>query len=200
MRVVQVLIAALCCLLARGSAGAVSLQSLERVSISGSEYVRLAEWAETCGFQLKWPRNSEIITVTNPGVRLQFSVDSRRVEIEGVTVWLSLPVVNRGGTAMISMADLRTTLQPILFPRSAESSPQTICLDPGHGGVDKGEIDGVHYEKKYALLLAEDVAEQLRHEGFNVVMTRTDDRKIELPDRPLFAREHGADLFVSLHY
>ncbi len=200
MRVVQVLIAALCCLLARGSDAAASLQSLERVSISGSEYVRLAEWAESSDFQLKWPRNSEVITVTNPAVRLQFSIDSRRAEIDGVTVWLSLPVVNRGGTAMISLADLRTTLQPILHPRSAEASPQTICLDPGHGGLDKGEIDGSHYEKKYALLLAEDVAEQLRHDGFNVVMTRSDDRKIELPDRPLFARDHNADLFVSLHY
>ncbi len=86
--------------------------------------------------------------MTNPSVRVQLGIDSRKAEIGGATVWLSLPVVNRGGAAMIALIDLRTALHPILFPRPAESAPLTICLDPGHGGKDKGEIDRNHFEKK----------------------------------------------------
>jgi N-acetylmuramoyl-L-alanine amidase len=40
----------------------------------------------------------------------------------------------------------------------------------------------------------------LKNDGFSVVMTRTTDETVELPDRPLMASRHGADLFVSLHY
>jgi N-acetylmuramoyl-L-alanine amidase len=77
---------------------------------------------------------------------------------------------------------------------------QTICLDPGHGGKDKGEIAGDNNEKKYNLLLAFAVEKQLRQAGFKVVLTRTSDEFIELEDRPALAARAGADLFVSLHY
>ncbi|HWD18626.1 MAG TPA: N-acetylmuramoyl-L-alanine amidase [Verrucomicrobiae bacterium] len=199
MRVVQAVLAVWFSLLA-WTAPAVSLQSLEKVSISGSDYVRLGEWADSFDFEMKWPRKSEVITLTNAGQTLLLTIDSRKAEIGGTTLWLSLPVVNRGGVAMISLADLRSTLQPVLFPRASDAAVHTICLDPGHGGKDKGEISGSHFEKKYTLLLAADVAELLRGEGFDVLLTHTDDKFIELPDRPAFARQRGADLFVSLHY
>ena len=54
------------------------------------------------------------------------------------------------------------TLQPILFPQKSRARVQTICLDPGHGGKDKGEIAGGNFEKKYNLLLALAVEKLLR--------------------------------------
>jgi len=200
MRVLQAVLAALLCFVALDVPATGSLQSLERVQISGSEYVRLNEWAETHDFQFKWPRNSAIVTLTNGSTRVLLTIDSRKAEIDGTSVWLDLPVVNRSGGALISLGDLRATLQPILFPHASEQTLQTVCLDPGHGGKDKGEISGTHYEKKYALLLAEDVAELLKDEGLNVILTRSNDTLIELPDRPQMARQRRADLFVSLHY
>jgi N-acetylmuramoyl-L-alanine amidase len=193
-------VAALLCFLALDVAAKNSWQSLERVSVSGSDYVRLSEWAEANDFQIKWPKNSMVVTLTNSASRLQLTIDSRRAEIDGVMVWLTLPVVNRSGAAMISLTDLRSTLHPILFPRPTDFALQTICLDAGHGGKDKGEINGSHFEKKYALLLAEDVEELLKAEGFNVILTRSTDTLVDLPDRPLLARQRGADLFVSLHF
>jgi len=199
MRVVQIVFAVALCLLA-APAPADSLQHLERISISGSDYVRINEWADVIDFQVKWPKNSEFITLTNGAMRVQFAIDSRKTEIDGVTVWLSLPVVNRSGVAMISLADLRSTLRPILSPRPSDASIQTICLDPGHGGKDKGEISGIHFEKKYALLLAKEVSDQLEEAGFDVILTRTQDKLVDLSERPLIAHQRGADLFVSLHY
>ncbi len=176
------------------------VKNLERVTVSGSEYVRLAEWAETAGLTMKWNKKEPDITLSGAAERVEFTVDSRRVEVGGVTVWLSLPVVNRGGVALVSLEDLRTTLEPVLFPRKSDARVRTICLDPGHGGKDTGKADHHNYEKKYTLLLGREVESLLKEDGFDVVMTRTTDETVELPDRPLIASRHGADLFVSMHY
>ncbi|HEX4120772.1 MAG TPA: N-acetylmuramoyl-L-alanine amidase [Verrucomicrobiae bacterium] len=175
-------------------------KNLERVTVSGSEYVRLSEWGESGGFTMKWNRKDPGIVLSGPAGRLDFAIDSRRAEIEGVTLWLSLPVVNRGGVALISMTDLRTTLEPVLFPHKSDARIRTICLDPGHGGKDTGTSDHRNYEKKYTLLLAREVEDLLKEEGFKVVLTRTSDAYVELTDRTLTASRRGADLFVSLHY
>jgi hypothetical protein len=76
-------------------------KNLERLAVSGSEYVRVAEWGESAGLTLKWNKKDPSITLSGPARRLEFSVDSRRAELDGVTVWLSLPVVNRSGAARV---------------------------------------------------------------------------------------------------
>jgi N-acetylmuramoyl-L-alanine amidase len=176
------------------------LRNLERVVISGSDYVRLAEWGESAGCTVKWNKSDGEIDVSGPSTRLNFSVDSRRAEIFGVSVWLSLPVVNRNGVPLISLEDMRSTIEPLVSPRKSEARVQTVCLDPGHGGKDTGKAQGRNYEKKYTLLLAQETADLLQEQGFKVVMTRTNDEALELPDRPQVASRHGADLFVSMHY
>jgi N-acetylmuramoyl-L-alanine amidase len=92
------------------------------------------------------------------------------------------------------------TLDPVLYPHKSDARVQTICLDPGHGGKDSGKAQGHNYEKKYTLLLARETEDLLKEQGFKVVMTRTSDEMIELPDRPQIAASKGADLFVSMHY
>jgi N-acetylmuramoyl-L-alanine amidase len=176
------------------------VNNLERVTVSGGEYVRVAEWAETAGLTMKWNKKDQEIALSGPVEPLEFTVDSRKAEVAGVTVWLSLPIVNRSGVALVSLADLRTTLEPVLFPRKSDTRIKTICLDPGHGGKDAGKADHHNYEKQYTLLLARQVESLLKDDGFNVVLTRTADETVELPDRPLMASRRGADLFVSMHY
>src|SRR5205085_2454476 len=97
---------------------------------------------------------------------------------------------------------LDETLAPVLSPPANRpgGKVRTICLDPGHGGRDPGNQTGGHDEKNYTLLLAREVRDQLSAAGFKVVLTRTTDTKIELPDRPAVAKRAAADLFVSLHF
>src|SRR5207248_1529049 len=45
-----------------------------------------------------------------------------------------------------------------------------------------------------------EVRSQLNALGFAVVMTRSTDTYVDLPDRPALARRRGADLFVSIHF
>ena len=188
-------------LMAALAAGAhVPLQKLDRTVVSGSEYVRLDDWADSTGFAMKCAKKEETITLTSPTAKLVLGVDSRRAEVCGVNVWLSLPVVNRGGAALISLVDAASMLQPILFPQKSDARLKTVCLDPGHGGKDTGEANGRKYEKDYTLLLAKEVAALLKHQGLNVMLTRDSDAFVDLSARPLLARRQGADLFVSLHY
>lgn len=81
-----------------------------------------------------------------------------------------------------------------------------VLLDPGHGGVDNGGMsrplaDGRLLEKDLALDTARRVARILRAAGFRVVMTRTDDRFVDLDERVGIANRLGAGaIVVSIHY
>ncbi|MCI4662980.1 MAG: N-acetylmuramoyl-L-alanine amidase [Neomegalonema sp.] len=75
-----------------------------------------------------------------------------------------------------------------------------VALDPGHGGRDSGaNADGV-LEKEVVLAFARRLGRELEAGGgIRVVLTRKDDRFIELEERVNIARAQGADLFISLH-
>jgi N-acetylmuramoyl-L-alanine amidase len=186
-----------------GPAAAGVNSSLERRTVSGADYVRVGEWAQDVDLDMIWHRTEETVELSNRSVSIRLETDSRgarRSQIGGVTVWLSLPVVQLGGAPWISMTDIQTTLQPLLFAQKSPARVRTICLDPGHGGNDKGEISGNNFEKKYNLLLALAVEKMLRAEGFKVILTRSNDVAVKLEDRPAIAAKAGADLFISLHY
>jgi N-acetylmuramoyl-L-alanine amidase len=180
-----------------------SLASLEKISLYGKNYVRMTQWARSNQFHLQWIQTEKQLRATNIAARLTFEMDSRRAQINGINVVLSLPVILQKGMPYISVADLQNTLQPILFPErnSTNEIIKTICLDPGHGGRDPGNLDGRMQEKKYTLLLAAELERLLRQAGFKVIHTRQRESDfVDLEERPKLANDHNADLFVSLHY
>ncbi len=170
------------------------------VTLFGKEYVRLADWAHANDFEIHWLKRDETVLVTNRTARLAFDVDSRGAEVNGIHVWLSHPIVERNGLVYISDLDIRTALRPVLYPARHNSKVQNIVLDPGHGGNDPGNLDGLRQEKKYTLLMAEELSDQLRRAGFKVSLTRTRDAFVSLSERPELARRRGADLFISIHW
>ncbi len=75
-----------------------------------------------------------------------------------------------------------------------------VILDPGHGGKDPGAVGfGGLQEKNVALQVADRTGELLSSAGYDVQMTRTNDRFLELTERTAFANKKGGDLFVSIH-
>jgi len=75
-----------------------------------------------------------------------------------------------------------------------------IIIDPGHGGDDPGTIGiGGFREKDLVLPISLDVAEILRKQEIDVVMTRDTDNFISLQGRTDLANDIDADLFVSIH-
>jgi N-acetylmuramoyl-L-alanine amidase len=77
---------------------------------------------------------------------------------------------------------------------------RTVVIDPGHGGRDPGAIGvGGLEEKEVTLRLARELRARLRERGFRVVMTRDEDRALDLEERTAIAEGAGGDVFVSLH-
>ena len=175
---------------------------MDHVRISGTDYTRLSVWARSHAFVIHWLERYKKLQLSKSGTRLMFVMNSREAAINGVQVWLAFPLVYRGGTAYVSDLDLGETLTPVLSPKknSSRTVIDTICLDPGHGGSDPGNHVGKQEEKKYTLLLAQELRGQLERAGFKVVMTRTRDTYPDLSARARAANRGNADLFVSLHF
>jgi N-acetylmuramoyl-L-alanine amidase len=185
-----------------GLAGAAPapLSQLGRVLLGGHEYVRLPDWARLNGLQLTWLSPQEL-RLTNRSARVGFTVNSQRVAVNGVNVFLSAPISLQNGTPCVSPVDLQATLQPLLWPaRRAGSRFNHICLDAGHGGRDTGNREGGRFEKDYTLAMARELAAQLRKAGYKVFLTRSWDTWVELDERAEAARQRGAQLFISLHF
>ena len=78
---------------------------------------------------------------------------------------------------------------------------QTVIIDAGHGGHDRGGIDGQTIaEKEIALDTAVRLEQLLRRAGFRTVMTRSTDDFISLPGRVATANGSTDSVFVSVHY
>ena len=174
---------------------------VERLWLFGREYYRLTDWARVNGLQVKWRSKTEV-QATGKDIRLAFTVDSRKMSLNGTAVWLSHPVAARNGVAYIAPVDVTTAIAPVLWPeRNAKNQRvRHICIDPGHGGKDPGNREGRRQEKTYTLLLANELAAQLRKAGFSVSFTRTSDTFVDLDARPALAGRRGADLLISLHF
>ncbi len=75
-----------------------------------------------------------------------------------------------------------------------------IVIDPGHGGQDPGAIGRTGItEKDLTLAVSLLLAQDLRNSGYEVLLTREDDRTLALVERTEFANRADADLFISVH-
>ena len=203
MKLVLTLITAatmlLCPARARGNSAA---RPVEHIRLNGQEYLRLADWAANREMEARWVKRDETVQLSGRSAKVVLEVDSREAQVNGVEVWLSFPVLQRGGACYLARLDAETTLQPLLSPPGARpgATLNKLCLDPGHGGKDPGNCVGSEQEKKYTLLLAQEVRQCLARAGFKVSLTRTSDKFVELPDRPEIARARNVDMFISLHF
>lgn len=74
-----------------------------------------------------------------------------------------------------------------------------VFIDPGHGGIDSGAVNGTRLEKDDNLKMSIAVGDRLISSGFKVGYSRNDDKFVSLQDRTKMANDFGADLFLSFH-
>jgi len=75
-----------------------------------------------------------------------------------------------------------------------------VCLDPGHGGIDRANRGPTGYVEADGVLdIALRTRAVLQAVGIEVVMTREKDTYLSLAARTDFAAKQKADLFVSIH-
>jgi N-acetylmuramoyl-L-alanine amidase len=89
-------------------------------------------------------------------------------------------------------------------PVDSTVSEKTICIDPGHGGTaatDTFRVGlGGEREEWINLRVALMLKDMLVAKGARVVMTRSEDVRVDLEKRAAIAIANKADLFVSIHH
>lgn len=93
--------------------------------------------------------------------------------------------------------------QPLVAPvdKAHPKRDIIVVVDPGHGGKDPGAIGSKgQREKDVVLSIAQLLAKRLKREkGFDVKLVRNDDFFVPLRRRVDIARQHKADMFISVH-
>ncbi|MGD9110403.1 MAG: N-acetylmuramoyl-L-alanine amidase, partial [Phycisphaerales bacterium] len=151
---------------------------------SNSSYIRLKNSANT------------VLIFTHTGG--QFFVNGREIgpagevyQLDGTT-YVPQSLIGQIRTVMRSGGTYR--------PSTPGRVSGTVVIDAGHGGDDPGAISvRGFYEKTVNLKVAKKAVAKLRQRGLNVIMTRRNDRFVELERRAEIANQHRADLFVSIH-
>lgn len=99
--------------------------------------------------------------------------------------------------------------QPTPLPNWTLSAPSpmpipnrqiVVLIDPGHGGPDPGAVGiGGLQEKGVVLDIGRQVAGFLQQRGVQALLTRADDRDLDLEPRVQMAEQANATVFVSIH-
>jgi len=79
---------------------------------------------------------------------------------------------------------------------------QTVVIDAGHGGTDRGARAKMPFceEKRLCLATARLVRQYLDQLGYHVVMTRDTDSFVPLARRVEIAQQASSHIFVSIHF
>ena len=198
---------AVCPLLAAGS-------DWQVVRVEGRDYVPLDNLAKFYGFPNPIPLASQItpasplepltkkLRLENARQQIELTLGSREIVINGVRQWLAFPIAVQDDKPLISRLDLAKAVEPNLRPEmiSGMGPVQTVVLDPGHGGHDKGATSVFGSEKDFALDVCERAKTLLEAKGLKVVMTRAADVFIPLEQRPAVANHIPNSIFVAVHF
>jgi N-acetylmuramoyl-L-alanine amidase len=106
-------------------------------------------------------------------------------------------------------AEVKPVQQVALAPKSVPVRPAIrggsrplVVIDAGHGGHDVGALSVLDQkrEKDVTLAIARAIQRELEASGrVRVMLTRTDDRFLPLPQRVAIAQRAKANLFISVH-
>src|SRR5437016_6753625 len=133
---------------------------------------------------------------------LEFVSGSREAIINGARSWLCFPVIEQDGKSLVSRTDVAKTIEPLVRPHRVPDvgKVQTVVLDPGHGGHDKGQVSRYGAEKDFALDVARKLRPILQSKGLRVIMTREGDYFVPLEVRAQIANAVRNSVFVSIHF
>ena len=158
--------------------------------------------AARLGLTESWMIAQSRLAMNGPAGSFEAEVGRRECIVNGLRVFLGEPPLAEGGHLTFARSDVERQLLPILGRGRIEAPGpiRTIAVDAGHGGTDSGTKNAALglQEKDLTLDVARRLEAALRHRGFAVIMTRTDDSFVPLKERP--QRANGADLFISIHF
>jgi N-acetylmuramoyl-L-alanine amidase len=177
-------------------------QDWQVIKVGPRDYLSVDNIAKFYGLIGNVDSTGKTVVLNNGRNMLQVTLDSREAIVNGVRNWFCFPVIAHENKFLVSRIDLAKTIEPQLRPQMIQRSGkvQTIVLDPGHGGFDKGAASTFGNEKNYALDVARQLRPLLQAKGFKVVMTRENDVFIPLEVRARIANATKDSIFLSIHF
>ena len=172
------------------------------IKLSGHDYLTVENISRFYGLPAGVVAQGEKMrfeTVKNP---LEFVSGSREAMINGARSWLCFPLIEQEGKYLVSRTDVAKTIEPLVRPQRVSNvgNVQTVVLDPGHGGYDKGQVSRYGNEKDFALDVARKLRPLLQANGLRVIMTREGDYFVPLEVRAKIANAAPNSIFVSIHF
>lgn len=114
------------------------------------------------------------------------------------------PKAGQGHRLVVDLYDARISAsKPVVktVPKAEKLRDVIVAVDAGHGGKDPGALGhkGLR-EKDVTLAIAKKLAAHINQQkGMRAVLIRDDDYFIPLRHRIVKARNHKADMFISIH-
>ena len=133
---------------------------------------------------------------------LRGTANSVEFYINGLKFNLSYPITEVDGKLAVSRMDLTKVIEPVLRPSQIKGAEKvdTIILDAGHGGHDRGALSPYGCEADFTLDVVRRTRALLMQAGFKVVLTRSNDTFISLNERTRIGNRYTNALFISVHF
>jgi len=188
--------------LALTSSIAIAAAEWQVIKISGRDYLSVDNISKFYGLPAEVVPSGAKIQTDTADHPLEFVSGSREAIINGARSWLCFPVIEHDGKSLVSRTDVAKTIEPLVRPHRVPDvgKVQTVVLDPGHGGHDKGQMSRYGAEKDFALDVARKLRPILQAKGLRVIMTREGDYFVPLEVRAKIANAARNSIFVSIHF
>ena len=169
-------------------------------------------WIDKKALNVEKVKNTVNVNYRSTIVKSGYSIDTLPYGIEGFrNVSTSNSYLNKSVTVIQEKTTDRGTFALISIDSlnlgwidkralNGEVNQNTVFLDPGHGGSETGAAYFGVKEKDLNLTVSLMVKQKLEKLGYNVIISRTNDKYIDLYDRARMANASGADIFVSIHH
>ena len=188
--------------LALPSSIAVAAAEWQVIRVNGHDYLSVENISKFYGLPAEVVSSGAKIQSETADHPLEFVSGSREAMINGARSWLCFPVIEQDGKSLVSRTDVAKTIEPLVRPHRVPDvgKVQTVVLDPGHGGHDKGQVSRYGAEKDFALDVARKLRPILQAKGLRVIMTREGDYFVPLEVRAKIANSAHSAIFVSIHF
>src|SRR5205809_1386650 len=181
---------------------AIAAAEWQVIKVNGHDYLSVDNISKFYGLPAEVVPSGAKIQSDTADHPLEFVSGSREAIINGARSWLCFPLVEQAGKFLVSRTDVAKTIEPLVRPHRVLNvgKVQTVVLDAGHGGYDKGQVSRYGAEKDFALDVVRKLRPILQAKGFKVVMTREGDYFVPLEVRAQIANSARNCIFVSVHF
>lgn len=176
-------------------------------SINGVSYLSLFTLCDLKGISWDYDVITRSVSLNKDSHQIKLLVGDNMVFVDGTPRQLNYPVDIYEG-AIVVPYKFREQILDVLFkeekltPKAVYplSNIKKVIIDAGHGGRDPGAIGKTGLkEKDVTLDIAKRLENLLQEQGIEVIMTRSRDTFVPLPQRVAIANNCRADLFLSIH-